>query len=114
MVAGEAARRRDGVCAPGRPPSHSVPGQRTRRDGTQSSRRRTSGEPQPFREGIGAQLSGALEVELESVGADRRPGLQVGPWKLLIEAVRHDLAPSSEKKGSGCQRPWRVKEDFAS
>jgi hypothetical protein len=68
--------------------------------GTGQTRERTSGEPQPFGESLGAQLSGALKVELEFVGADRRHGLPVGPWKLLIAAVRHDPAPSWKKEGS--------------
>jgi hypothetical protein len=44
-------------------------------------RERTSSELQSFGKGLGAQLSGALEVELESVRTDRRHGLPVGPWK---------------------------------
>jgi hypothetical protein len=70
-------------------------------DGTEHTRERTSGELQSFGESLGAQLSGALETELDSIGANRWHGRPVDPWKLLIEAVRHDLSPSQEKEGSG-------------
>jgi hypothetical protein len=68
-------------------------------DGTECMRERTSGKLQTFCEGLGAQLSAAPEVELEFVGTDRRHGRPVSPWRLVIEAVRHDPAPSWKKEG---------------
>jgi hypothetical protein len=99
-IAGQAARCGDGVrtLGPLGDPVTRVADEPY--DGTERTGERTSGELQAFGEGFGAQLSGAPDIELESVGIDRRHGLPIGTWKLLIEAVRHDLAPSWEKEVS--------------